>query len=124
MASFSLGRMHPILKVKRPHFGLDIEAPIGTPVLASENGVVTEISNSKSRNGYGTYVLMRHSNGYETFYAHLNKTLVSENEVITKGQVIGELGNTGVTVGPHVHFEIRKGGKAIDPAVFLSTLLD
>jgi N-acetylmuramoyl-L-alanine amidase len=119
---YSLGRMHPILKINRPHPGIDINAPIGTPVLASENGVVTEISNSKARNGYGIYILIKHSNGYETFYAHLNKALVKENEVITRGQVIGEVGNTGLAIGPHVHFEIRKDGTAVDPAQFVLPL--
>jgi len=120
--NFSLNRMHPILGINRPHPGIDINASIGTPVLASDNGVVKEISNSRARNGYGMYVLIEHSNGYETFYAHLNKTLVKEHEVILRGQVIGEVGNTGMVIGPHVHFEIRKDGIAVDPADYIIAL--
>ena len=119
---FSLRRMHPILGIYRPHPGIDIDAAIGTPVLASDNGVVKEISNSRVYNGNGVSVLIEHSNGYETFYAHLNKTLVKEHEAVKRGQIIGEVGNTGMVIGPQVHFEIRKNGTAVDPADYVIAL--
>jgi murein DD-endopeptidase MepM/ murein hydrolase activator NlpD len=88
------------------HYGLDIAAPIGTPIIAADGGAVTKSYYSDS---YGNVVFIRHDNGYEAVYAHLNKRDVQAGETVRSGQKIGEVGNTGHSHGAHLHFEVHKG---------------
>ncbi len=111
-------RIHPILKVIRPHAGVDFTAPTGTPVHVTGNGVVEAIKENRTRSGYGTYILINHGFSYQTFYAHLDKILVKVGQKLTRGDIIGEVGSTGLSVAPHLHYEVRKGEKMIDPINF------
>ncbi|NUN64256.1 peptidoglycan DD-metalloendopeptidase family protein [Pseudanabaena biceps] len=103
----------------RVHQGIDIAAPVGTPILAAASGVV-EYS-SWNDGGYGNMIDIRHADGTITRYAHMNDRFVKEGQTVTQGQLIGEMGSTGFSTGPHLHFEIRpNGGSAIDPMTFLA----
>lgn len=104
----------------RIHQGIDIAAPIGTPILAAASGVV-EYSQWHD-GGYGNMIDIRHPDGTITRYAHLNALYVKEGQTVGQGQIIGEMGSTGFSTGPHLHFEIRpNGGSAIDPMTFLAS---
>jgi murein DD-endopeptidase MepM/ murein hydrolase activator NlpD len=87
--------------------GVDLAAPIGTPIYASADGAVIVARSSGYNGGYGSYIVISHPNGTQTLYAHASKVSVSQGDVVVKGQVIGLVGNTGKSTGPHVHFEIR-----------------
>ncbi|MEA5487221.1 MULTISPECIES: peptidoglycan DD-metalloendopeptidase family protein [Pseudanabaena] len=103
----------------RIHQGIDIAAPIGTPILAAASGVV-EYSQWHN-GGYGNMIDIRHADGTITRYAHMNALYVKEGQTVGQGQIIGEMGSTGFSTGPHLHFEIRpNGGSAIDPMTFLA----
>lgn len=108
-------RIHPVLGVRHFHTGIDYRALLGTPVRSSLEGV---ISDTGILGNYGIYIIIKHNGGYETVYSHLNKVYVKVNDRVTSGQVIAESGNTGVSTGPHLHFEIRKGGIPLNPADF------
>ncbi len=97
----------------RNHQGIDVAAKTGTPIYAADNGVVTEAKNKN--NGYGNFISIDHGNGYVTYYAHCSELLVSDGDVVAKGDLIGRVGNTGRSTGPHLHFEIRENGTAKDP---------
>jgi len=104
--------MRPIVGGKRNqgihgHNAVDLGAPVGTPILASASGTVIISKTSGYNSGYGTYVVINHSNGTQTLYAHMSKDLVSVGQSVTQGQQIGAIGMTGKTTGPHVHFEVR-----------------
>ena len=101
---------------RRVHYGLDIKVERGDTIRAAFDGKVRYVSYQKR--GYGHYVVIRHPNGLETLYAHLTSKLVAENEVVRAGDPIGLGGNTGRSTGPHLHFETRLLGKALDPALF------
>jgi LysM repeat protein len=101
----------------RRHQGIDISTPIGTPIKASNAGKVL-YSNNGIR-GYGNLIILRHSEEYVTVYAHNQVNLVGEGAWAEKGQIIGKVGQTGKATGPHLHFEIRKNNKALDPLLFL-----
>ncbi|MEF9952576.1 MAG: peptidoglycan DD-metalloendopeptidase family protein [Clostridium sp.] len=96
----------------KTHKGVDIAAPIGEPVVASEGG---EVLFSGDKGTFGKCVIIRHSNGYETLYAHNSALVVKTGEKVYKGQVIAKVGNTGRSTGPHLHFEIKSAGTSIDP---------
>ena len=100
---------------KRPHRGIDIPLNTGDSVRAAFNGVVRVSEGSSKTGGYGNLVIVRHDNGLETYYGHLSKILVHENEPVRAGEVIGLGGSTGRSTGPHLHFETRYMGKAFDP---------
>ncbi len=112
-------RIHPITQKRNYHKGIDIVAPMGALVRATDRG---KVSFSGSSKGYGKLVILQHSGGFSSRYAHLSALNVSKGDWITRGQLIGEVGSTGVSTGPHLHFEIRKKGKVIDPAGLLSPL--
>jgi lipoprotein NlpD len=99
------------------HQGIDISSPLGTPIKASYGGKVI-YSNDKIR-GYGNLIILRHSEEFVTVYAHNQVNLVEEGVWVEKGQIIGKVGMTGRATGPHVHFEIRKNNKAVDPLPYL-----
>jgi murein DD-endopeptidase MepM/ murein hydrolase activator NlpD len=105
--------MHPILNVLKYHAGIDIGGlGYGANILAADGGTVITSDYSSS---YGNYVTISHGNGYTTLYAHMSKRLVSKGDTITKGQIIGLVGSTGLSTGPHLHFEIWKDGSRVDP---------
>jgi Membrane proteins related to metalloendopeptidases len=105
-------RIHPILKVKKLHTGIDIGAAAGTAVLAANNGNVIKAG---WNNSYGNVVMIDHGGGIVTLYAHNSKLLVSTGDVVTKGQTIALVGSTGDATGPHIHFEVRVNGEYKDP---------
>jgi len=101
----------------RRHQGIDISSPIGTPIKASNAGMV--IYSNNTIKGYGNLIVLRHSEELVTVYAHNQVNLVEEGTWVEKGQIIGKVGQTGRSSGPHLHFEIRKNNKALDPLLFL-----
>ena len=101
----------------RRHQGIDISSPLGTPIKASNAGTV--IYSNNTIKGYGNLIILRHSEEYVTVYAHNQVNLVEEGTWVEKGEIIGKVGQTGRTSGPHLHFEIRKNNKAMDPLLFL-----
>jgi len=101
----------------RPHDGIDIAAPKGTPVLAAEKGKV--IYSDDGISGYGNLIIIQHEGGFHSVYGHNARNRVDVDEVVTKRQVIAEVGNTGRTSGYHLHFEIRKNQRAVDPMQYL-----
>ncbi len=100
------------------HAGIDLKGKIGQKIKATADAVV-KIS-SYEKNGFGNYVILRHGNGYETVFGHLNKRLVKRGERVQRGQVVGLMGNTGRSTGPHLHYEVRYKGKPINPKKYLS----
>ncbi|MFW6219953.1 MAG: M23 family metallopeptidase [bacterium] len=106
-------RIHPIYHVRKLHKGMDFVAPEGTPIYATGDGIV-EIS-SKSYYGYGKYIKINHGYGYETAYAHLSELKVKRGQRVKRGEVIGLLGNTGLSTGPHLHYEVHVNGQYVDP---------
>ena len=113
VSRFSLARRHPILKTVRPHLGVDYAAPVGAPVQAVASGVVK----SAGRNGEsGKMVRIRHANGYETLYLHLSRITVKAGARVNQGDVIGLVGSTGLSTGPHLDFRIYRNGRAMNPA--------
>jgi lipoprotein YgeR len=99
------------------HQGIDIPSPAGTPIRASNAGRV--IYSDHTIRGYGNLIILRHSEQFVTVYAHNDVNLVGEGTWVEKGQIIGKVGQTGNASGPHLHFEIRKNNKAVDPLLFL-----
>lgn len=111
---YSGRRFHPILKVYRPHHGLDYSAPVWTPVSALGDGKVIFAG---YKGGYGKLVIIRHHNGYETYYGHLAKIdkNIRSGKKVEQGQVIGNVGSSGLSTGPHLHFEIRINNNPVNP---------
>ncbi|MFH0999239.1 MAG: M23 family metallopeptidase, partial [Bacteroidota bacterium] len=109
-------RIHPIYKTKIFHEGIDFSAPVGTDVYASGDGVVVEAS--RSNYGYGNIIEIDHGYSYTTVYAHLNGFKVREGERVKRGQTIGSVGNSGLSTGPHLHYEVRKSGNRVNPIYF------
>ncbi len=109
-------RMHPIFEDQRFHTGIDIAAPPGTEILAVVDGVV---STSESLGGYGLTVIIDHSNGLSTVYAHASKLLVPAGQRVRAGEVIALVGNTGFSTGPHLHFEVRENNDHVNPLTWL-----
>ncbi|MBI2966190.1 MAG: M23 family metallopeptidase [Bacteroidetes bacterium] len=107
-------RIHPIYKTTKMHTGIDFTAPKGTDVYVTGNGVVEE--QMQSGTGYGNHVIVNHGYGYKTLYAHLDEVIVAPGQKVTRGQVVGRVGNTGASVAPHLHYEVIRNGEKIDPA--------
>jgi len=107
----------------RRHPGVDISAPIGTEVRDAFAGRVTVAgSSSPTYSGYGLLVVVQHANGDQSLYAHLSRVLVHVGDTLTGGDVLGLVGQTGNATGPHLHFEIRRGGSVLDPVAWISSL--
>ncbi len=106
-------RKHPVHKVNRMHKGIDFPARRGTPVIATGNGTVVSVK--RRRTGYGRSILIDHGFGYTSLYAHLDKIEVKKGQKIKRGEQIGTIGRTGTATAPHVHYEVRRNGQAINP---------
>lgn len=111
-SSFAYRRYHPILKRYRPHHGTDFGARKGTPLLAVNSGKITYASGMGT---YGNVVKIKHPGGYESLYAHQSRIRVKRGQHVKKGQIIGYVGSTGRSTGPHLHFGLKKNGRWIDP---------
>ncbi len=109
-------RIHPILGVKRFHSGMDIAAPYGTPVVAAAGG---EVILAGYFGGYGYSVILYHGGGYATWYAHLSSINAAMGQLVERGKMIGRIGSTGFSTGPHLHFEIRINGVAQNPLEYI-----
>lgn len=109
-------RIHPIYKTSMMHEGIDFTAPIGTEIYATGNGTVAKVE--YNGRGYGNNVVINHGFGYSTLYGHMSRFAVRPGQKIKRGDVIGYVGNTGSSTGPHVHYEVIKNGKKIDPINF------
>jgi len=106
-------RIHPILKYKRMHFGIDFTAPRGTPIYSTGDGVVERVI--LNFGGYGRQIIVRHGFGYKTLYAHMQDIDVKVGDKVKRGDKIGTVGNTGLSTAPHLHYEIIKDGKKVNP---------
>ena len=106
-------RIHPIYKIRKFHYGMDFTAPRGTPVYATGDGVVKRVI--RSRRGYGNQILIDHGYGYVTQYAHLNGFNVKKGQHVKRGDVIGFVGNTGLSTAPHLHYGVLYNGKYVNP---------
>lgn len=115
MASGFKWRMHPILKIRKFHKGMDFTAPKGTPIYASGNGRVSRASRSST---YGNVVYIEHGYGYKTVYAHMSKIKARRGQIVKRGDLIGYVGNTGRSVSSHLHYEVHKNNRAINPINF------
>lgn len=109
-------RIDPVYKTTKFHAGLDFTAPQGTPIYATADGTVTTAGNTGD--GYGIHVIIRHGYGYETLYGHMVKVKARGGQSIKRGEVIGWVGSTGKSTGPHCHYEVRKNGNALDPIYY------
>lgn len=115
-SSFSYRRWHPILHRYRPHHGTDFGARRGTPLLAVNDG---KVSFAGWKGGYGRVVQIKHAGGYESFYAHQSRMRVKRGQRVKKGQIIGYVGSSGRSTGPHLHFGLKKNGRWVDPMKYL-----
>ena len=109
-------RIDPVYKTTKFHSGLDFSAPQGTPIYATADGTITTAGNTG--NGYGNHVIINHGYGYETLYGHMVRVKVRNGEKVKRGEVIGWVGSTGKSTGPHCHYEVHKYGEKIDPIYF------
>jgi murein DD-endopeptidase MepM/ murein hydrolase activator NlpD len=107
--------MHPILGYRRFHCGIDIGAGHGAPVYAAAEG---EIFEAGFYRGYGRCIIILHGGGISTLYGHLSATLVRPGQRVKRGQLIGRVGSTGLATGPHLHFEVRREGVPVNPALW------
>jgi murein DD-endopeptidase MepM/ murein hydrolase activator NlpD len=110
-------RTHPVLGGRRMHEGVDLAAPRGTPVYAPADGYVQKASEFGS---YGNFIEMEHGGNIETRYGHLSGYAVAAGDQVHKGQLIGYVGSTGRSTGPHLHYEVRVAGEAVDPTTYLA----
>ena len=116
MASGYGYRIHPIYKTRKMHSGMDFSAKTGTPIYATGDGKISKVR--RSRRGYGNHVVIDHGYGYKTLYAHMKKYAVKKGQKVKRGEVIGYVGSTGTSVAPHLHYEVHKDGRKINPVNF------
>lgn len=109
-------RIDPIYKTTKMHAGIDFTAPQGTPIYATADGVVTIGGNTGD--GFGNHVVISHGYGYETLYGHMVRTKAKRGQQVKRGEIIGWVGSTGKSTGPHCHYEVHKSGNKIDPVYF------
>ncbi|MEZ0129032.1 M23 family metallopeptidase [Flavobacterium sp. LBUM151] len=109
-------RIDPFTKVRKMHNGMDFTAPTGTPVYATGDGVVARADDAAS--GFGNHVVIRHGFGYESLYAHLSKYNCRAGQQVKRGDIVGYVGSTGRSEGPHCHYEVHKDGKVVNPLNF------
>jgi murein DD-endopeptidase MepM/ murein hydrolase activator NlpD len=109
-------RVDPVYKTVKFHAGLDFAAPLGTPIYATADGIVRVAGNQG--NGYGNHVVLNHGYGYETLYGHMYRIGVKNGHRVKRGEIIGYVGSTGKSTGPHCHYEVHKNGRPLDPVYF------
>jgi murein DD-endopeptidase MepM/ murein hydrolase activator NlpD len=115
-SAFSSMRAHPILHIARPHEGIDVTAPMGSPIEAPAGGIVTDAG---WESGYGNTVTISHGFGIETKFAHASKLLVRTGQRVSRGQRIALVGNSGLATGPHLHYEVHVKGRPVDPLKYV-----
>lgn len=113
-SGFTTKRYHPVLKVNRPHLGVDYAAPHGTPVMAASDGTVSFVG---WNGGHGKTVIVQHRNGYSTLYGHLSSygEGIRKGKKVEQGEIVGRVGSTGLSTGPHLHYTLMRHGKPINP---------
>lgn len=111
-------REHPILGGRRAHKGVDLAAPVGTPIYATADG---KVSRASWFSGYGLFVSIEHGGELETRYGHMSRINVADGQMVHKGDVIGFVGSTGNSTGPHLHYEVRVAGEAVNPLGYMQT---
>jgi hypothetical protein len=116
LSGFGL-RLHPVHKVRKMHQGIDFTAPRGSAIQATGDGTV--ISVKSSRVGYGNSVIIDHGYGFTTLYGHMSRILVNVGDKVVKGEKIGEVGNSGTSTAPHLHYEVRIKGNPVDPIIYV-----
>ena len=115
VAAFGM-RVHPVSKMEKMHYGIDIKAPMGAEVVAPEDAIVQEVGYSTKK---GNYIVLKHDDIYETKFYHLQTIKVEEGQKVEKGKQIATVGNTGLSTKPHLHYEVLKNGKRVNPATYL-----
>jgi murein DD-endopeptidase MepM/ murein hydrolase activator NlpD len=115
-SAFARERVHPILHLARPHEGIDVSAPMGAPIEAPASGIVTKVDWVE---GYGNMLTVDHGYGLVTRYAHCSKILVVRGQRVKRGQRIAQVGSTGLSTGPHLHYEVWVNGRAVDPVKYV-----
>lgn len=110
-------RIHPIYKIQRFHYGMDFTSDIGTEVFATGDGVIKQVKSTPERD-FGKWIVIDHGYGYETLYGHLSAFKVKRGQKIKRGELIGLVGNTGTSSGPHLHYEVHKDGRKVNPINF------
>ncbi len=111
-------RIHPIYKTRKFHYGMDFTAPTGTEIYSTGDGKVIEVK--KSRRGYGNKIVVDHGFGYRTLYGHLSRFNVKRGKKVKRGDVIGYVGNSGLSTAPHLHYEVQQNSKKVNPLNFYS----
>jgi murein DD-endopeptidase MepM/ murein hydrolase activator NlpD len=109
-------RVDPVYKTTKFHAGLDFAAPMGTPIYATANGTVETAGNTG--NGYGNHVVIHNGYGYATLFGHMFKIKVKPGQKVKRGEIIGWVGNTGKSTGPHCHYEVHRNGEPVDPVFY------
>ena len=115
-SNYSTSRLHPILNVARPHVGIDVTAPTGTPIEAPAAG---RVSFAGTKTGYGKTVIIQHGFGVETRFAHASKLLVQQGQRVTRGDRIAVVGKSGLATAPHLHYEVHVNGRAVNPLKYI-----
>ena len=118
--AFGVRKVHPILKRRTMHKGVDMSTDYGVPVYATGDGVVEKVEQGKRRRGYGRQIVINHKFGYKTRYAHLLKMFVKPGEKVQRGQLIGEVGSSGGSTGPHLHYEVIYLGRNVNPVNYFN----
>lgn len=118
--SFGMRARHPIYKTRKMHKGVDMSCKRGVPVYATGDAIVQMTDEGRRRRGYGRQILLNHEFGYQTRYAHLHKIFVKKGERVTRGQLIGEVGSTGGSTGPHLHYEVIHMGRHVNPVNYFN----
>lgn len=109
-------RIDPYYKKPKFHYGVDFSAPQGTPIYATGNGTIKKTK--KSRRGFGNHIVIDHGYGYESLYAHMQKYTVRRGQKVKRGDLIGYVGNSGKSTAPHLHYEVHKDGRKVNPAYY------
>lgn len=117
---FGVRVTHPIFGTRKMHKGVDLAGRVGINIYATGDGTVEITDNGLRSRGYGKQIVLNHQFGYKTRYAHLNKILVKEGEQVKRGQIIGELGSTGGSTGPHLHYEVLYMGRNVNPVNYFN----
>ena len=111
-------RMHPVLKRREFHRGIDLKNIKGTPIYATADAAV-EFAGFHKSSGYGNLIILKHNYGFKTYFGHLNKVVIKSGQFIKKGQLIAYCGSTGMSTGPHLHYEVRYKTNAMNPIWFM-----